>query len=148
MYDFVDRPVANLDHGSRFLVWSMRRWVSALGESKCPAAAVAPAFAQWKMIAGLQPFHWIMLMFNAKGLETFRFHALPCHRVSEHEAIILSLICSLRDSKPQAVRDTLAMLVEEESLGQVLESLNTLAGCMDEAAIFPSRKARGQTATR
>jgi hypothetical protein len=141
MYDFVDRPVTNLDQGGRFLVWSMRRWVNALRERQCPASAIGPAFAKWKMITGLQPFHRAMLTFNSRALETFRFCPLPCNHVSEHEAIILSLVCSLRDSRPQAVRDTLALLVEEDSIGDMLEALSALGGCMDRAAIFPARKA-------
>lgn len=141
MYDFIDRPVTSLDHGGRFLVWSMRRWVKALDDRHCPAAAIGPAFAKWKMIKGLQPFHRAMLIFNARGLETFHFCPLPCNHVSEHEAIILSLVCSLRDSRPLAVRDTLALLVEEDHIGDMLEALSTLSRCMDNAAIFPVRKA-------
>ena len=141
MYDFVDRPITSLDPGGRFLVWSMRSWVKSLDKNRCPAAAIGPAFAKWNMIKGLQPFHRAMLTFNARGLETFLFCALPCQHVSEHEAIILSLVCSLRDSRPQAVRDTLALLVEEDCIGDMLEALSTLGRCMDDAAIFPARKA-------
>lgn len=96
MYEFVDRPVTSLDHGGRFLVWSMRSWVKAMGERSCPAGAIAPAFGQWRMLSGLQPFLRIMALFNRHGLENFQFCALPCNHVSEHEAIIVSLICNLR----------------------------------------------------
>jgi hypothetical protein len=141
MYDFLDRPVTSLDHGGRFLVWSMRIWVKTMGENQCPVSAIAPAFAKWRMMAGLSHFHKAMLVFNRDGLEKFGFCALACNHISEHEAIILSLVCSLRDARPQTVRDTLALLVEEDGIGDVLGALSALGRGMDEAGIFPARMA-------
>jgi len=140
MYDFLDRPVTTLDNGGRFLVWSMRIWVKTMGENQCPVSAIAPAFAKWRMIGGLAHFHKTMLMFNRDALEQFGFCALHCNHVSEHEAIILSLVCSLRDSRPQTVRDTLALLVEEDRIGDLLGALSELGRSMDDAGIFPARK--------
>lgn len=142
MYEFVDRPVLSLHHGGRFLVWSMRSWVKAMGDKACPAGAIAPAFAQWRMLPGLQPFLRVMALFNRKGLEDFQFCALPCNHISEHEAIIISLLCALRDSRPGAVHDTLAFLVEEEAIGDCLASLTDLGRAMDTAAIYPVRSVR------
>lgn len=139
MYDFLDRPVTSLDHGGRFMVWSMRSWVKAMGDRQCPGSALGSAFARWNMIAGLQPFLRMMTQFNRNGLENFQFCALACNHVSEHEALILSLICSLRDSRPDALRDTLALLVEEDSIGDLIGALSALGRMMDEAAIFPAR---------
>jgi len=139
MYDFLDRPVTTLDHGGRFLVWSMRSWVKAMGERQCPASTIANAFARWNMIAGLQPFLRMMTLFNRNGLETFQFCALACNHISEHEAIILSLVCALRDERPEVLRDTLALLVEEDTIGDLLTALSALGRLMDEASIFPSR---------
>lgn len=139
MYEFLDRPVTSLDHGGRFLIWSMRSWVKAMGERQCPGSTLGSAFARWNMIAGLQPFLRMMALFNRNGLETFQFCALACNHVSEHEAIILSLMCSLRDSRPDALRDTLALLIEEDSIGDLIASLSALGRMMDEAAIFPAR---------
>jgi hypothetical protein len=147
MYEFVDRPVTSLDHGGRFLVWSMRSWVKAMGDKTCPAGAIAPAFAQWQMLPGLQPFVRVMALFNRKGLENFQFCALACSHISEHEAIIVSLLCALRDSRPDAVRDTLALLVEEEAIGDCLASLTDLGRAMDAAAIHPTRPVRQAGAT-
>lgn len=142
MYEFVDRPVTSLDHGGRFLVWSMRSWVKAMADRTCPAGAIAPAFGQWRMLPGLQPFLRVMTLFNRKGLENFQFCALPCNHISEHEAIIVSLLCALRDSRPDSVRDTLVFLVEEEAIGDVLASLTDLGRAMDTAAIYPVRSVR------
>ena len=139
MYDFLDRPVTSLDDGGRFLVWSMRVWVKTVAESQCPISVIAPAFAKWGMIGGLAHFHKAMLMFNRDALETFGFCSLACNHVSEHEAIILSLVCSLRDARPQVVRDTLALLVEEARIGDLLAVLSALGRSLDEAGIFPAR---------
>jgi hypothetical protein len=150
MYEFVDRPITSLDTGGRFLVWSMRSWVKAMGDRTCPAGAIAPAFAQWRMLTGLQPFLRVMALFNRKGLENFQFCALPCNHISEHEAIIVSLLCGLRDSRPGAVRDTLSFLVEEEAIGDCLASLTDLGRAMTTAAIYPARSVRqpGDTVPR
>jgi hypothetical protein len=139
MYEFLDRPVTSLDQGSRFLVWSLRSWVKAMGERQCPGSALGGAFARWNMIAGLQPFLRTMTLLNRSGLETFQFCALGCNHVSEHEAIILSLVCSLRDSRPQALHDTLALLIDEDSIGDFIASLSALGRMLEEAAIFPAR---------
>lgn len=141
MYDFLDRPVTSLDHGGRFLVWSARSWVNAVSQRKCPASAIAPAFAKWNMLQGLQPFLRMMALFNRHGLENFHFYALPCNHVSEHEAIIITLMCSLRDARPDAVRETLDLLVEEEAVGDLILSLTHLGQAMDRAAIYPVRPA-------
>jgi hypothetical protein len=142
MYEFVDRPVLSLHHGGRFLVWSMRSWVKAMGDKTCPAGSIAPAFAQWRMLPGLQPFLRVMTLFNRKALEDFQFCALPCNHISEHEAIIISLLCGLRDSPPGTVRDTLALLIEEEAIGDCLASLTALGKAMETAAIYPVRAVR------
>jgi hypothetical protein len=139
MYDFLDRPVTGLDQGGRFLIWSMRSWVKAMNDRQCPGSVLGAAFARWNMIAGLQPFLRTMALLNRSGLETFQFCALSCNHVSEHEAIILSLVCALRDERPEMLRDTLALLIEEDSIGDILAPLSTLGRTMGEAAIFPAR---------
>ena len=138
MYDFIDRPVTSLDHGGRFLVWSMRSWVKAMGERKCPATAIGGAFARWRLIRGLQPFLNLMTLFNRNGLETFHFCQLPCNHVSEHEAIILSLVRSMRGVRGETVRDTLALLVEEDSIGGAIEYLSLLGSAMEAAGVLPA----------
>lgn len=139
MYDFLDRPVTALDRGGRLLVWSMRSWVKAMGDRQCPGSVLGGAFAGHGVIAGLQPFLRMMALFNRSGLENFQFCTLACNHVSEHEAIILSLVCGLDDLRPQALGDTLALLVEEDSIGDVIVALSALGRIMGEAAIFPAR---------
>ncbi|MET1755427.1 hypothetical protein ABVV53_08135 [Novosphingobium sp. RD2P27] len=138
MYQFVDRPLESLDCGCRFLVWSMRAWVTSMGQHTCPAQALAPAFARWRMIGGLQAFHRTMLLFNRDALETFGFAPLACSRVSEHEAIILSLLMALRDNGAGTARDTLELILQEDAVGDLLDSLSKVGAALAVAGIFPS----------
>ncbi|EIZ79755.1 hypothetical protein WSK_1645 [Novosphingobium sp. Rr 2-17] len=137
MYQYVDRPLSTLDDGCRFLVWGMRAWVTAIAHQRCPAQLLAPAFAKWRMIGGLQPFHRAMVMFNKDALETFGFCRMECDHVSEHEAMILELVASLRDRGASATRDTLEMLVTEDAVGDLLETLSRLGASLAIAGLFP-----------
>lgn len=139
MYQYVDRPLIALDEGSRFLVWSMRAWVTAVSRKHCPAQMLAPAFARWGMIGALQPFHRAMILLNRDGLETFAFCSLACPHVSEHEAVILELVTSLRDRGAAATRATLELLVAEERLGDMLDMLARLGAVMAIAGLFPGQ---------
>jgi hypothetical protein len=56
-----------------------------------------------------------MALLIRSGLETFPFCAWACSPMCEREAIMLSLVCALRDS--------LALLIEEESLRDILAAL-------------------------
>jgi hypothetical protein len=78
MYDFVDRPVSSLDEGGRFLIWVLRNWVRAMSERQCPAHAVAPARARWKMMGALPQFHHMLMALNIHGRE-----ALPSRTCSK-----------------------------------------------------------------
>lgn len=141
MYQYVDRRLSTLDEGCRFLVWSMRAWVTAIASKHCPAQTLAPVFARWRMIGGLQPFHRAMLLFNRDALETFGFCPMACDHVSEHEAMVLELITSLRDRGPAQTRATLELLIVEDSVGDVLETLSKLGAAMAVAGIFPQEPA-------
>ena len=130
MYEFIDRPVTSLDHGGRLLVWAMRSWVTAVKDRKCPAHALAPAFASAKILSSLQQFLRTMGLFNRHGLETFQFHAVNCARISEHEAILLSLFQAMRGQLREMARETLGLLVEEVAVDDLLLSLSHLTGAM------------------
>lgn len=140
MYDFVDRPVTSLDHSGHFLVWSMRAWVKSMHESQCPCSAVGPAFAKWKMIAGLFNFHKMMLIFNRFAMETFCFCSLDCNRVTEHEALILSVFNGVRMSRPDVVRGTLELLVKEDAVADLVTVILSLGQSLTEAIGMSSEK--------
>ena len=138
MYEFIDRRVTELDTGGRFLVWSMRSWVTAMGEQRCPAGAMARTFRNWNVLPALVPFVRMMALFNRHGRDNLRFHALSCNHVSEHEAIIISLICALHSQSPDQVHKVLGLLVEEEAIAELIRAITSLGGSMEAASIFPA----------
>jgi hypothetical protein len=142
MYDYVDQRVTSLDHGGRFLIWSMRSWVHALAKSKCPPSAIGPAFAKWNIIGALPQFHMAMMILNRDGLEMLRFGPLHCHRVSEDEALLLNLLRTLRRDNPEVVRDTLALMINEDSVGSLFVALTALALRLADAGLIPEAPAR------
>lgn len=148
MYQYVDRPLSTLDEGCRFLVWSMRAWVTAIGQKRCPAQLLAPAFARWRMIGGLQPFHRAMVLLNRDALDTLAFCPMGCSHVSEHEAVILELITSLRDRGPQSTRQTLELVVGEDSIGDMLETLSRIGAALAIAGIFPGEPVASPSANQ
>ena len=141
MYAFLDRPVSDLDQGGRFLVWSMRSWVRAMSTRTEPAQALGPAFARWNASQGLRHFQLLMQLFNRSGRETFQFCAIPCNHVSEHEALILSLICARRRNlDADSVRETVAMLIERDRIADMLNALDELGTALETAGIFPASR--------
>lgn len=134
MYDFVDRPVTSLDHGSRFLVWSMRSWVLAMADRQCPGGKIAGPFARWGMLPGLHPFLRMMALFNRHGLANFEFCALACNHVSEHEAIILQLVNPGGRAGTERY-DTLTLLVEEECLGDLIVAIAGLSSAIERSPL-------------
>ena len=136
MYDFVDRPLSSLGHGGRFLVWSMRIWVKATHDGRCPCFAVGSGFAQWQLISGLPDFHMMMTIFNREGLQPMLFGALDCNRVSEHEALILSLVQAVRTVRPAALHKTLALVVTDDAVANLTTAFMSLGGRMAGAGIL------------
>ncbi|MFY7838167.1 MAG: hypothetical protein ACOVQ0_18000 [Novosphingobium sp.] len=115
MYQFLDSPVTSLGKGGQLTVWAARTWILAMGERRCPASATAPGFAANSALSALQPFLQVMNLLNRHGLETFQFCALACNHISEHEAIILSLLDDVTGAAGDGARATLDLLVEAEA---------------------------------
>lgn len=138
MYAFVDRPLSELDPGTRFLAWAMRNWVIDAGQRICPAARVAAPFAACNLMSGLQPFLRLMTTLNRHGLETMHFCRPSCPRLSEHEAILLSLACLAADGRVAEVQAALPLLVEDEATGEALMALDALAKAMTAADLAPN----------
>ncbi len=130
MYEFVDRPVAQLDRGGQLLVWAMRNWVAAVGARQCPGGRIAGGFAAWEMLPGLHPFLRMMALFNRHGLANLEFCSPRCPRVSEHEAIILQLVASAQAGTGSGTVATLALLAEEDRIGELALAVGQLARAM------------------
>ncbi|MBC2667620.1 hypothetical protein ACFOON_02115 [Novosphingobium piscinae] len=139
MYDYVDRPVASLNHGGQLLVWAMRRWVEAMRARTCPAAPIAPGFARWRLLGALPPFLRMMALFNRHGRETFGFCALTCPQVSEHEALIVALVGDLGQRPASAIRHSVELLVEEDAVGPLTLCLMQLGQTLAASDLQPCR---------
>lgn len=137
MYQFVDRPLASLDDGARFLVWAMRGWVAAIGTSRCPGTVIATPFARLNMLSGLQPFLRSMALLNRHGLEQMKFCSTRCTHVSEHEAILLSVACLMAEGRAAEAHASLSLIVEEEAAGDLFEAVDALTRAMGAAALSP-----------
>lgn len=140
MYEFIDRPVTSLDHGGRFLVWAMRTWVSSMNKRECPANAVAPGFGGLGLLAGLHPFLQMMALFNRHALQNLAFCSPACDHVSEHEAIILGLVSEGPGSAARTLPRTLALLIEEDHITDMLLALTRLGATL---GILRTRQSRG-----
>lgn len=140
MYGFVDQPVAGLHAGAGLLVLSMRQWVRAVGDRACPAERVVPGFAGLGVLPAVQPFMAMMALLNRHGLETLHFCAPACPRVSEDEAILLSLVDAVRSRELERLRGTLAMLVAEDAVAPVLDALIRLVAVFEAAGLARSHR--------
>lgn len=139
MYDYLDQPVANLDHGGRFLIWSMRHWVQAMHERQCPACVIGPAFMKWRIMPGLAPFQTMMATLNLHARHDISFAPCRCAHVSEDEALLLGLIAGTRRRTAEAMTETLALVVNEDRVGTLRDSIAALAEIMAGASIIPGK---------
>jgi hypothetical protein len=126
MYDFIDRDTAQLDRGAQFLLWSMRTWVQAVEARNCPGPRLAPGFARSHVLSALAHFHGVMGHLSRDALQTMAFAPHCCRRVSEDEALLLSLFRAAQTEADDRLNETLAMLVTETSAAPLLASLSAL----------------------
>lgn len=133
MYEFVDRPVAQLGRGGQLMVWAMRSWVAAIGDRQCPGGRIAGGFAAWGMLPGLHPFLRMMALFNRHGLANLEFCSPRCPRVSEHEAIILQLVSSAQAGTGSGAVAILVLLAEEDYIGDLALAVGQLARAMRQS---------------
>jgi hypothetical protein len=122
MYDFVDRPVAWLTPGGRFLLWAMRGWIHAASAGRCPPGALAPAFARHDVLPALPHLHLLLAELNQNAIRKIVFSPLPHDFIGEDEAVLLQL-CRDTAEDPVRARGTLALLLGEEVLGAAFTAL-------------------------
>ncbi|CAN5384231.1 hypothetical protein BH10PSE12_BH10PSE12_35080 [soil metagenome] len=142
MYDFLDRRVAELDPGGRLLIWAMRLWMEAWGERRCPPARLRSTFRQWRVLPALPHFHMAMMLLARDGRETLPFAPCNCGRVSEGEALMLSLVRAAqdvpgRDLSGGDLETTLALVVTSESVQAMRAALRALTVPLAESGLIP-----------
>jgi hypothetical protein len=138
MYDFLDRPVASLDHGGQFTVWAMRSWAKAIKDRRCPCATLAPTFQKWKVDAALPHFVMSMALLNRHALEPISIAPVECRRVREGEAAVLALIGSTGHGDVTRMDETIALLVDPESVLPLSRAMTEVAHSLAEAGMTPS----------
>ncbi len=143
MYDFVDRPVGQLEPGGRLLLWAMRRWIHAASQKKCPPGALAPAFARHGVLPALPHVHTLLAELNRQARHTIRLAPVAYHLIGDDEAVLLQL-CRGADLDPPHAKATLTLLLKEESIGTAFSALlSTVAQFRDsglgDVAIMPDR---------
>ena len=142
MYDYIDRPLASLEDGPRFLVWAMRHWVQTMDQRRCPACAIGPAFVKWRMMPGRAPFQAMMTALNMHGLRNICFAPVCCDHVCEDEAMLLGLIVGVRHRTPEKMAEALALIVDKDQVKPLLDAMLRLTDTMAEAQILPDKAAR------
>lgn len=145
MYDFVDQRVTSLDNGGRFLIWSMRNWVTALGQRQCPPNAIGPAFAKWGMIAALPHFHMTMILLSRDSLMTLKFSPVNCLVVAEDEALMLGLFRSVACDRPEKPRETLELIIAEDSVPALIKALVGVTLHLNNTGLVPEAPQRCRT---
>ena len=111
MYEYVDRPIQQLDYPSRFFVWSMRQWVFANINKRCPCSTLGPAFTKWNMIEALPDFSMAMAHLNESAQEQLVFGQPSCGAVHEIEAILLAVHRETLSGNTIAVREISEQLI-------------------------------------
>ncbi len=139
MYEYLDQPVAHLDHGGRFLIWAMRHWVQAMHDRQCPTCVIGPAFVKWRITPALGPFQTMMATLNIHALNDLNFAPCRCTHVSEDEALLIGLIASIRTQGVERMAETLALVVAQDQTDPLRDSIAAIGGIMAEAGIIPGK---------
>ena len=116
MYDYLDRPVADLPETERALLRAMRGWVHAL----TLAGHAAPADSD-------DAFDAAMRVLDRDSTETLEFQR-PCHAtVEETEAVVLGLWSLVAADRLPAALATAALLVRPEAAGAFVAAIQRTA---------------------
>jgi hypothetical protein len=133
----MDRKVATLDQGGRFLIWAMRNWVFATGERRCALPAIGPAFFKHGMEQAASCFHMAMMILNREALLTLRFAPINCAVVSEDEALLLNLFATAGSDMGGTTVPTLKLMVQAASVPALHRALTGVAGHLHDAGLTP-----------
>lgn len=148
MYNYVDRQVSEMDDGTRFLIWAMRRWVHAIHEGQCPPSVIGPAFSRWHMLGAMPHFHLAMILLNRQARGPIRFAPMRCPRVAEDEAILIALVHAFIERDNVRAYATASLLVEEEAVSGLITCFTTLAERLARNGICTHAPSPGERSSR
>jgi hypothetical protein len=135
MYEYVDRPIAALDPGSRLLVWAMRHWVAATTSRRCAQAAIGPAFAKFGALDALPHFHMSLMILSREASQQLSFAPLHCLHVGEDEALLLRLFASR--GHHHTLQGTLALIVDAAAVSSLRAAMTATALSLEMVGLLP-----------
>lgn len=134
MYDLIDRPVALLAPGGRFLLWAMRGWIQSATRGTCPPGALAPAFARHGVLPALPHLHMLLVELNRSATRRVAFAPLACATIGDDEAVMLQ-VCRDATQNPPRARATLELLLDEEVVGGAFSALLSIVSRLKEGGL-------------
>lgn len=133
MYDFVDRPIDQLNQGGATVLHAMRLWVRRAANGQCACAELRHLFTARGFGAGVGGFGAMMHALHGGARRNVSFRHVGCPRIGEDEAVLLALIRP-RCGRAGGARDEAAqMLVCGARLPQFRAGLEALAQGMEQA---------------
>ncbi|GEM_PF-1699422 len=92
MYEFVDRPVTQLNPTGKLLLLAMRLWARQAASGKCGCVRLQALFAAHGYSDSLGPFRLLMGSLQGGARRNVSFRHPECPDIGEDEAILLALI--------------------------------------------------------
>lgn len=130
MYDFLDRPVTQLDGDGRFLLWAMRGWAHAAARGECAPHALKDAFGKHNATIALADFHMTMALIARRTTEGLLLAPVGHPRICEHEALLLALWRDVGIGRRENVRATLAHVVPCDTVAAVARAIGRTSAAM------------------
>lgn len=138
MYKFVDQPCDRLTAGSRFILEAMRGWVMSAQQNRCPVVTLAPSFSRMAADRVLGDFHALMLDLHRQGRISMAFGPIGHDRITEIEAVLLSLWSEIVADCPDRTRIILELLVTEQAIDRMMAHMVRIAAHMSTLGLAPS----------
>lgn len=136
MYDLIDRPVAILAPGDRFLIDAIRLWVAARSACQAPAALLAARFAHAGALDALADFDAWMTQLSTHARVPIQINC-KCGLVTDDESVLLILARDLVTGRDAKARTTLSLLVAEEAIAPTFCALARTAAMLGQIGLPP-----------
>ncbi|MCG2840600.1 hypothetical protein L6Q21_06355 [Sandaracinobacter sp. RS1-74] len=139
MYSLLDRPTDALDPGSRLLVTAMRAWVLAIAARRCPRQGVAQVLAEAEAPPLADRFHRLMRLLHREGNQPMRFGQMAKPRITEAEALMLTLWIDMAEDRAPRALATIELMVKPIAIGPMLNLMLEIVAHLSTARLAPVR---------
>ncbi|KQM98808.1 MULTISPECIES: hypothetical protein [unclassified Sphingomonas] len=141
MYDLIDRPLAALPPGDRFLVRAIRLWVAARTACQHPQAMLAARFAQAGALEALADFDTWMTQLSTHARVPIQINC-KCGLVTDDESVLLTLARDLVTGRDAKARTTLSLLVADRAIAPTFCALARTAAMLGQVGLPPGSSVR------